>query len=126
MIEKVESSKAPKAIGPYSQAITANGMMFISGQLPLDPHTMQIVDGGIVEQTNRVFDNIEAILQAKGKSLKDIVRAEVYLKNLSDFQEMNKIYTNRMIGDPKPARHALEVARLPLDALVEISCIAVL
>lgn len=122
-MKKVETTDAPKAIGPYSQAILANGFLFLSGQLPIDPKTGEIVKGDIKDMTHKVFDNIEAILKAEGLSLKDVVRAEVYLKDLGHFQEMNKVYAERM-KDHKPARHAFQVAKLPLDAQIEITCIA--
>jgi 2-iminobutanoate/2-iminopropanoate deaminase len=123
MIKKIETSEAPKAIGPYSQAVLAGGFLFLSGQLPLDPETGKLVQGDISAMTHQVFDNIEAILRKERLSLNNVVRMEVYLKDLGHFQEMNTIYALRM-GEHKPARHAFQVAKLPLDAAIEITCTA--
>lgn len=122
-MKKVNTTNAPKAIGPYSQAVLADGFMFLSGQLPIDPKTGAIVQGGIKEMTHKCFDNIEAILKEENLTLNDVVRVEVYLKDLGHFQEMNGVYAERM-KDHKPARHAFQVAKLPLDAAIEITCIA--
>jgi 2-iminobutanoate/2-iminopropanoate deaminase len=124
MKERVQTDNAPKAIGPYSQAIKANGFVFASGQIPLDPVTMQIVEGGIREQTERVMKNLEAVLQAAGSSLDGVVKTTVYLKDLTDFSEMNEVYGSFFKETP-PARSTVEVARLPRDVRVEIDVIAV-
>lgn len=121
--DRVHTDKAPKAIGPYSQAIKANGFVFASGQIPLDPATMQIVEGGIREQTERVMNNLEAVLQAAGSSLEGVVKTTVFLKDLTDFVEMNEVYGSFFKQTP-PARSTVEVARLPRDVRVEIDVIA--
>ena len=123
MKDRVHTDNAPKAIGPYSQAIKANGFVFASGQIPLDPVTMQIVEGGIREQTERVMKNLEAVLQAAGSSLEGVVKTTVFLKDLTDFAEMNEVYGSFFKQTP-PARSTVEVARLPRDVRVEIDVIA--
>lgn len=124
MKDRVQSDSAPKAIGPYSQAIKANGFVFASGQIPLDPATMQVVEGGIREQTERVMNNLAAVLEAAGSSLERVVKTTVYLKDLGDFAEMNEVYGS-FFKDTPPARSTVEVARLPRDVRVEIDVIAV-
>jgi dihydroorotate dehydrogenase (NAD+) catalytic subunit len=121
----ISTDKAPKAIGPYSQAVVAHGFAFVSGQIPLNPANGQVVEGGIREQTRRVLDNIEAILQASGSSLRQVVKTTVYLKNLEEFAVMNEVYSE-FFADHPPARATVEVARLPRDVRVEIDCIATL
>lgn len=123
MREVISTHNAPQAIGPYSQAIRANGFIFVSGQIPLDPATQQIVQGGVAQQTERVIANLEAILKAAGSSLNQVVRTGVYLKNMGDFAAMNDVY-ERFFPQSAPARSTLEVARLPKDALIEIDVIA--
>jgi len=123
MKESVQTDSAPKAIGPYSQAIKANGLVFASGQIPLDPATMQIVEGGIREQTERVLTNLSAVLREAGTSLDRVVKTTVFLKDLGDFAEMNETY-GRFFGDAPPARSTVEVSRLPRDVRVEIDVIA--
>lgn len=123
-MQKIETEKAPKAIGPYSQGVMTEEFVFVSGQVPIHPPSGKIVDFTIEGQTRQVLDNVEAILRAAGLSLKDVVRAEVFLKDMNDFQKMNEIYAERFSSEIKPARFAFQVARLPFDALVEISCIA--
>ena len=125
MIQKIETDKAPKAIGPYSAGVMTQDLVFVSGQLPIHPPAGKIVETTIEGQTRQVIDNIEAILQAAGLSLDDVVRSEVFLQDMGDFQKMNAVYAERFTGPVKPARQAFQVARLPMDALVEISCIAV-
>lgn len=120
----VSTDRAPKAIGPYSQAVAAGNLVFVSGQLGFDPATMQIVEGGVKEQTRRVLENLSAILGAAGCALTDITACTVYLKDISDFAAMNEVYAGFFPADP-PSRAAIEVARLPKDGLVEISCIAI-
>ncbi|SRR5258708_226884 len=123
MKDRVQTDSAPKAIGPYSQAIKANGFVFASGQIPLDPATMQVVEGGIREQTERVMKNLEAVLLAAGSSLESVVKTTVFLKDLADFGEMNEVYGSFFEQTP-PARSTVEVARLPRDVRVEIDVIA--
>ncbi len=124
MREVIATDGAPKAIGPYSQAIKANGFVFVSGQIPLDPATQQLVDGDVAAQTERVLQNLSGILKAAGSSLDRVVKAGVFLKNMSDFAAMNEVYGRYFTQSP-PARATVEVARLPKDVLVEIDVIAV-
>ena len=124
MREVIATDEAPKAIGPYSQAIKANGFVFVSGQIPLDPATQQLVDGDVAAQTERVLQNLSGILKAAGSSLERVVKAGVFLKNMSDFAAMNEVYGRYFTQSP-PARATVEVARLPKDVLVEIDVIAV-
>jgi len=121
----VATDQAPSAIGPYSQAVTAGDFVFVSGQIPLDPATGEIVGDSIRPQAERVFDNLAAVLAAAGSSLDRVVKAEVFLKDINDFAVLNEVYAERFSSDPLPARQTIEAARLPKDALVEISCIAV-
>ena len=123
MKDRVQTDSAPKAIGPYSQAIKTNGFVFASGQIPLDPATMQIVEGGIREQTERVMNNLSAVLQAAGSSLDRVVKTTVFLADLADFADMNEIY-GRFFGEVPPARSTVQVSRLPRDVRVEIDVIA--
>jgi 2-iminobutanoate/2-iminopropanoate deaminase len=120
----VSTPSAPKAIGPYSQAVVANGWIFCSGQVALDPKGEGLVPGGVKEQTEQVMRNLEAVLSAAGARLSDVVRCTVYLKSLADFAAMNEVYGRFFTKDP-PARATIEAARLPREALVEIDCIAV-
>lgn len=119
----LQTEKAPKAVGPYSQAIKANGFIFCAGQIPLDPLTGQIVSGGIQEQTVRVIENIQAVLESAGSSLEKVVKTQVFLQDLSDFSAMNEVYASYFI-EPYPARDTFQVAKLPKDSMVEISVIA--
>lgn len=123
--EAVSTPSAPAAIGPYSQAISAGGLLFVSGQIPLDPTTGAMVDGDIAAQTHRVFKNLEEILKAGGASLDAVVRTTVYLADMNDFPAMNEVYAT-YFSSPAPARATVQAARLPRDARVEIDCIAVL
>lgn len=123
MKDRVQTDSAPKAIGPYSQAIKANGFVFASGQIPLDPATMQIVEGGIREQTERVMNNLSAVLQAAGSSLDRVVKTTVFLADLADFADMNETY-GRFFGEAPPARSTVQVSRLPRDVRIEIDVIA--
>lgn len=120
----VESPDAPKAIGPYSQAIIANGLIFTAGQVGADPKTGTLVEGGIEAQTEQVLRNIEAVLKASGSSLDDVVKTTVFLADLNDFAKMNEVYAKRF-KTPFPARSTVQVARLPRDAKIEIEAIAV-
>ena len=123
MREAVSSSAAPAAIGPYSQAIRAGNLLFVSGQIPLDPATGTMVEGGIAVQTHRVFRNLAGILEAAGTSLDHVVRATVYLADMNDFAGMNDVYGG-YFRPPAPARSTIQAARLPKDARVEIDVIA--
>ena len=122
-MESIQTDRAPQAIGPYSQAIKANGFIFASGQIPLDPATMRIVEGGIEEQTGRVLDNLKAVIEAAGSSLDRVVKTTVYLADMGEFAAMNEIYA-RYFGATKPARATVQVARLPRDVKVEIDVVA--
>jgi 2-iminobutanoate/2-iminopropanoate deaminase len=119
----ISTDRGPKAIGPYSQAIRANGFVFVSGQTPLDPLTGQVIEGDTARQTARVLDNLKAIAEAAGSSLDRAVKVGVFLKDMNDFQAMNEIY-GRYFGKNPPARTTVEVARLPRDVRVEIDLIA--
>jgi 2-iminobutanoate/2-iminopropanoate deaminase len=123
MREVVATSNAPQAIGPYSQAIRANGFIFVSGQIGLNPVTQKVVEGGVAEQTEQVIANLEAILKAAGSGLDKIVRTSVYLKDMNDFAAMNDVY-ERFFPLRPPARSTIEAARLPKDVSVEIDAIA--
>ncbi len=123
-MKKIETEKSPKAIGPYSQAVEAGGFLFVSGQIPIDLATGQLVSATIQAQTKQVLDHLENILKAAGLSWKNVVRTEVFLKDLQDFKEMNALYAERFPHEIKPARQTVQVARLPMDSLIEISCIA--
>ena len=122
--EAVKAAGAPAAIGPYSQAVRANGFLFCSGQIPLDPGTGKLVDGGIEAQTERVMKNIEAVLTAGGTTLRSVVKTTVYLVDLGDFPAMNAVYGKFFPQNP-PARATVGVAKLPAGARVEIDAIAV-
>lgn len=123
--EIISTDKAPKAIGPYSQGIKAGGLVFVSGQIPLDPDTGVPVSGDIAVQTERVLINISAVLVAAGSSLEDIVKTTVYLKDLADFASFNESYAGFFKENP-PARATVEVSRLPKDVMIEIDAVAVL
>lgn len=123
MVEIISTDKAPKAIGPYSQAIAANGFVFASGQIPIDPATGQVLEGPIADQTKRVLSNLQAILEQAGSSLDAVVKTTVYLKDMADFEEMNKVYAT-FFTETKPARVTIAVARLPKDVAIEIDAIA--
>jgi 2-iminobutanoate/2-iminopropanoate deaminase len=123
MREAIATKLAPAAIGPYSQAIKANGFVFASGQIPIDPATGNVISGSIAEQTERVLTNVTEILKAAGTGLEKVVKTTVFLKNMTDFATMNEIYSKFFTGTP-PARSTVEVARLPKDVLVEIEVVA--
>jgi len=123
MRQVIATTDGPKAIGPYSQAIRANGLVFLSGQICLDPATQQLITGDVAAQTERVLQNIGAILEAAGSSLTQVVKTTVFLKSMNDFAAMNEVYGRHFTADP-PARSTVEVARLPKDVLVEIDVIA--
>lgn len=119
----VHTAEAPKAIGPYSQAIKAGGLVYCSGQIPLDPATMAVMEGTVGEQTRRVLANLQAVLLAAGSSLEKVVKTTVFLRDMNDFAEMNGVY-GEFFKDRPPARSTVQVARLPKDVAVEIDCIA--
>ncbi len=124
MRDVISTPDAPKAIGPYSQAIRANGFVFVSGQVAIDPATQQVIQGDVAVQTERVIKNLAAILGAAGSGLGSVVRSTVFLKNMGDFAAMNEVYGKHFTGVP-PARSTVEAARLPKDVLVEIDVIAI-
>jgi 2-iminobutanoate/2-iminopropanoate deaminase len=123
MKKEIKTDKAPQAIGPYSQAIVANGFVFASGQIPLDPATGGIVAGGIEEQTRRVLQNLAAVLEAAGSSPAEAVKVTVFLQDMNDFSRMNAVYQD-FFPAPYPARAAVQAARLPRDVKVEIEAVA--
>jgi 2-iminobutanoate/2-iminopropanoate deaminase len=123
MRRAVSSSSAPKAIGPYSQAIQAGSLLFLSGQIPLDPETGQMVEGDIAAQTHRVFKNLQAVLEAAGATFDHVVRTTVYVADMNDFAAINEVY-GTYFSSPAPARATVQAARLPKDARVEIDMIA--
>lgn len=123
MRDVISTNDGPRAIGPYSQAIRANGLVFVSGQVSIDPVTNTLVLGDVGAQTERVLKNLSGILKAAGSSLQKVVRATVFLKNMNDFAAMNEVYAKHFSSEP-PARSTVEVARLPKDVLVEIDVIA--
>ena len=119
----IKTEKAPAAIGPYSQAVATNGLLFCSGQIALAPDTMTVVEGGITEQTTQVLNNLHAVLVAAGYEKTDVVKTTVFLADMGMFAEMNGVY-DAFFNGHKPARAAVEVSRLPKDVLIEIECIA--
>ncbi|WP_077197174.1 RidA family protein [Prevotella ihumii] len=119
----INTTKAPKAIGPYSQAIEANGLVITSGQLPIDPATGEFAPGGIKEQTRQSLLNAKAILEEAGIGLANVMKTTVFLADMEDFAAMNEVYAE-FFNEPFPARSAISVKRLPKDALVEVECIA--
>jgi 2-iminobutanoate/2-iminopropanoate deaminase len=124
-LKRVETADAPAAIGPYSQGIIVNGMLYTAGQIPLDPKTMELVPGGIAEQTHQVMKNLAAILGAAGASLQDVVKTTVFLQDMGEFTAMNQVYEQHF-GSHKPARSTVQAARLPRDVKVEIELVATL
>jgi len=125
MKKTISTDRAPKAIGPYSQAVLSNGMAFLSGQIPLDPQTNQLIEGDIAAQTERVLENLKAVLEASGASLASVVKTTVFLQDMAEFAKMNEVYA-RYFADNPPARSTVQAARLPRDVKVEIDCIAVI
>lgn len=123
MKEIIQTEHAPQAIGPYSQAVRANGLVFASGQIPIDPQTGEFVPGGIEEQTEQVLKNLTAVLEAAGSSLVNVVKTTVFLVDMQEFKAMNEVY-GRFFKEQPPARATVEAARLPRDARVEIEAIA--
>jgi len=123
MRDVISTNDGPRAIGPYSQAIRANGFVFVSGQVAIDPASQQVINGDVAAQTDRVLKNLSGILTAAGSGLEKVVRSTVFLKNMNDFGAMNEVYGKYFSSAP-PARSTVEVARLPKDVLVEIDVIA--
>jgi 2-iminobutanoate/2-iminopropanoate deaminase len=121
--KQIQTDKAPKAIGPYSQGIVANGFIFVSGQIPIDPATGELNTGTIEDQTRQVLKNLGAVLEAAGSSYENVVKATVFLQDLNDFNKMNAVY-GEFFKPPHPARAAVQVARLPRDVKVEIEAVA--
>lgn len=124
MLRTIATANAPKAIGPYSQAVVVNGFIYTAGSIPLVPTTMEIVQGDVQAQTKQSLQNLKAVLEAAGSDFSHVVKTTVYLKDMNDFGKMNETYSE-MFGDARPARSAVEVARLPRDVKVEIECVAV-
>lgn len=120
---RIQTDQAPQAIGPYSQAVKANGLVFVSGQIPIDPRTGQFVVGGIAEQTEQVLKNLAALLEASGSSLDQVLKTTVFLADMEEFAVMNEIY-GRFFTEEPPARATVQASRLPRDARVEIEAIA--
>lgn len=121
----VQTDRAPAAIGPYSQAVVANGFVFTAGQIPIDAQTGQLVEGDVAAQTEKVLDNLRAVLEAAGSSLAHVVKTNVFLRDMNDFAGMNGVYET-FFAAARPARSTIQAARLPRDCAVEIECIAVL
>lgn len=119
----ISTDKAPGAIGPYSQAVVANGIVYCSGQIPIDPLTGGFVEGGIREQTVQVLKNLSAVLEAAGSSIDNVLKTTVFLSDMNDFSAMNDVYAE-FFGGSKPARATVQAAKLPRDARVEIECVA--
>ncbi len=124
MIKVINTDKSPAAIGPYSQAIKADNLLFVSGQLPIDPNTGEIVSGTIKDQTARVIENLKAILEETGLTLDNVVKTTVFIKDMEEFSNINEVYASYFINT-KPARSCVEVARLPKDVGIEMEAIAV-
>ena len=122
-MEFVRTDKAPKAVGPYSQAVVSGNFVFVSGQIPLDPETGKMIEGDIEEKTKRVLENVSAVLESVGLSLKNVVKVTVFITDLSNFEKVNKVYSE-FFGDHKPARSFVEVSALPKGAEIEIEVIA--
>jgi 2-iminobutanoate/2-iminopropanoate deaminase len=125
VIETVATDRGPKAIGPYSQATRANGFVFLSGQIPLDPKTQQVVEGNAAVQTERVLENLKAVVEAAGSSIQRVVKTTVFLADMNDFAAMNEVYARYFVTHP-PARSTVEVSKLPRNVRVEIDLIALL
>lgn|SRR5690554_1757128 len=125
MIEVINTNKSPAAIGPYSQGLKVGNLAFISGQLPVDPNTGNVVDGTIKDQTARVIENLKAILEEAGLTLDNVVKTTIFIKDMNDFSNINEVYGSYFTGT-KPARSCVEVARLPKDVDIEMEAIAVI
>lgn len=123
MLQTIQTDNAPKAIGPYSQAIKANGFVYVSGQIPINPKTGELVGGSIVDATRQVMQNLTTIIETAGTTLDNVVKTTIYLKDLSDFDEVNRTY-GEFFPNHKPARATVEVSRLPKDVRIEVDAIA--
>ncbi len=123
-LQDINTNKAPKAVGPYSQAIRANRFIFCSGQIGLDPKTNILVKGGIEKETEQVLKNLSAVLESVNLKLNNVVRVDIFLTNIKDFAKVNEVYATYFKSDPKPARQTIEVSNLPKEAHIELSCIA--
>ena len=123
MRQIISTERAPKAIGPYSQAVISNGVVYLSGQIPIDPATGQLVEGDIAAQTERVLENLRAVLEASGASMESVLKTTVFLKDMADFPKMNEVYGRHFASNP-PARSTVQAAKLPRDVSVEIDAIA--
>lgn len=123
MLHPIHTNNAPAAVGPYSQGMQSGGLIFVSGQLPLNPETMQLVDSSIQAATAQSLENCKAIIEAAGSDLNHVIKVEIFMKDMNDFAQMNEVYAT-YFTDHKPARAAVEVARLPKDAIIEIQMIA--
>lgn len=124
-LQTIHSDDAPKAIGPYAQAVRANGFLFTAGQIPLDPRTMEVVSGDVASQAEQVLANLAAVLTAAGTSWAHVVKTTVYLRDMADFAAVNNVYA-RVLGDARPARSTVAVAGLPRDVRVEIEAVALI
>jgi 2-iminobutanoate/2-iminopropanoate deaminase len=125
MLKIISTTEAPQAIGPYSQAIAANGLVFVSGQIPINPKNNEILRGTVTEQTDQILRNLQSILKEAGTTLEKVVKTTVYLNSMNDFDEMNKKYAE-YFSSTKPARATIEVGRLPKDVSVEIDAVAII
>ncbi len=119
----IQTDKAPKAIGPYSQAIQAGNLLFLSGQIPIDPKTGELTEGDIRQQTQQVLENIKGLLKSQGSGMEDVVKVTIFLKDIGDFNQVNEVYATYFSSSP-PARSTVEVARLPRNVAIEIEAIA--
>lgn len=122
--EKIESKKAPKAVGPYSQAIRIRKFIFCAGQIGIDPKTNELVKGGVEEEVRQTLNNLKAVLESAGVGFENVVKVDIFLKSMADYAKVNEIYAKFFKSDPKPARVTVEVSNLPKNAKIEISCIA--
>jgi len=123
MLREVKTERAPKAVGPYSQAVAAGGFVFVSGQIPIEPNSGELVKGSFSEQAERVFENLKAVVEAAGASLKDVVKVTLYITDISRFAEVNEVYARYFDGDVLPARACVEVSALPKEVDVEADAI---
>lgn len=124
MKTEIKTEKAPKAVGPYSQAVVCDNLIFCAGQIGINPETGNLVEGGIEEQTQQVLENLTAVLEAGGSRIENVLRTEIFIANMDDYTKVNDIYGLTFKDAPKPARATVEVSKLPKGALIEISCIA--
>ena len=123
-LQQINTVTAPKAVGPYSQAIKVDKFVFCSGQIGLEPKTNTLVEGGVEKEAEQTLKNLSAVLEAAGLSFKNVIRTDIFLTNINDFSKVNEIYGKHFSKDPKPARQTVEVSKLPKGANIEVSCIA--